>query len=185
MTVAAALGVAGLLVGAIGGPPLLAALAAAIILAMLEWMLGLPGPYASAELDTLHVAHWATSLLAASICLALLAAVVPVIALFVCEPLVPWGLSIAAFGAFASAWIGRGLLARTGTTDYHPVLHLALFWIAPPYGFFHAPWFLAQTLALPCPDRAIAQAAVAVAAMIAASVGGHRMGIWMFGARRS
>jgi hypothetical protein len=74
MTVAAALGLAGVLVRIIGAPPLLAAMGAAMTLAMLEWVLRLPGPYASAELDTLHVALWGTSLLAASICLAVLAA---------------------------------------------------------------------------------------------------------------
>jgi hypothetical protein len=55
-----------------------------------------------------------------------------------------------------------------------------LLWIAPFYGFFHAPWFLAQSLAIPCEGRPSAQSAIAAAAMLLATLAGQQLGLWMF-----
>jgi hypothetical protein len=53
-----------------------------------------------------------------------------------------------------------------------------VFWIAPFYGFFHAPWFLAQAIALPCDG--FAQAVVVGIVMAVATHGAHRTAVWMF-----
>ena len=59
------------------------------------------------------------------------------------------------------------------------MIHLAFFWIAPFYGFFHAPWFLAQTVMLPCDGRPFTQALVAGVGMLVAAYGGQRTAAWM------
>ena len=54
----------------------------------------------------------------------------------------------------------------------HP--NLAFFWIAPFYGFFHTPWFLAQTVVLPCDGRPLAQAIIVVIGMVIAASAGRQ-----------
>jgi hypothetical protein len=75
-------------------------------------------------------------------------AVFPGIADFLCEPLVFWRISIALFGAFAMSWLATGVALRSFKLA-GLMIHLVFFWIAPFYGFFHAPWFLARGR-LPC-----------------------------------
>lgn len=61
------------------------------------------------------------------------------------------------------------------------VIHVTFFWIAPFYGFFHAPWFLAQTVILPCEERPFLQATIVVLGMGVATVAGRRAATWVFG----
>ena len=106
--------------------------------------------------------------------------IVPAVSIFVCEPLVPWQFSIAIFGAFGMSWLAAATRLRIPHDRAGLMIHLAFFWIAPFYGFFHAPWFLAQTVALSCDGRPFAQALVAGVAMAVAAYGGYRTAAWMF-----
>jgi hypothetical protein len=106
-------------------------------------------------------------------------AVFPGIADFLCEPLVPWRISIALFGAFAMSWLATGVALRSFKLA-GLMIHFVFFWIAPFYGFFHAPWFLARTIAVPCAERPFLQAMIAAAGMVLAAHAGHRTGDRMF-----
>ena len=124
----------------------------------------------------MHVA----SFLAALLGLWGIAKIIPATNSFVCEPLVPWQFSIAIFGAFGMSWLAAATRLRIRHDRSGLVIHLAFFWIAPFYGFFHAPWFLAQTLALPCEARPLTQAVIVGVAMAVAALGGHCTTSWMF-----
>jgi hypothetical protein len=56
------------------------------------------------------------------------------------------------------------------------MIDLAFFWIAPFYGFFHAPWFLAQAIVIPCDGRPLAQAIIVMLGMVIAPGGERRHG---------
>lgn len=99
---------------------------------------------------------------------------------FLCEPLVPWRISIALFGAFAMNWLARAVAFRAPTARVSLFIFLAFFWIAPFYGFFHAPWFLAQTIASPCADRPLVQSLIVAAGMMIAAEAGQRLASWSF-----
>ena len=160
-------------------PPIVPALVSSLVLAGIEWRFSVTSPHAQPNFDNL--ASWAASFFVAAPLLAALAHVMPGGSQFVCEPLVPWGISIGIFGAFFSAWIVAGMSVRPSDLGRQPIVRLILFWIAPFYGFFHAPWFLAQQLMLPCPGRPVAQVVIVAATMILAAVAGARLGTWMFG----
>jgi hypothetical protein len=98
---------------------------------------------------------------------------------FLCEPLVPWNISIALFGAFAMNWLGRAIALRAPAEQVSLSIFLAFFWIAPFYGFFHAPWFLAQTIASPCINRPLDQSLIVTAGMVIAAEGGRRLANWL------
>ena len=104
----------------------------------------------------------------------------PEISDFLCEPLVPWRILIALFGAFAMSCLATGVALRSPSRLTGLMIYLAFFWIAPFYGFFHAPWFLAQTIVVPCADRPFAQAMIAALGMALAAHIGHRTGDRMF-----
>ncbi len=99
---------------------------------------------------------------------------------FLCEPLVPWRISIALFGAFGMNWLARAAALRAPTERVSLFIFLAFFWIAPFYGFFHAPWFLAQTIASSCADRPLIQSLVVAAGMVIAAEAGQRLADWLF-----
>ncbi len=99
---------------------------------------------------------------------------------FLCEPLVPWRISIALFGAFGMTWLARSAALRAPTERVSLFIFLAFFWIAPFYGFFHAPWFLAQTIASPCADRPLVQSLIVTAGMVIAAEAGRRLADWLF-----
>lgn len=99
---------------------------------------------------------------------------------FLCEPLVPWRLSIALFGAFSMTWLGQAVAIRAATQHVWLLILLAFFWIAPFYGFFYAPWFLALTIASPCADRPLIQSLIAAVGMLIAAEMGRRLADWLF-----
>ncbi len=99
---------------------------------------------------------------------------------FLCEPLVPWRISVALFGTFAMNWLARAAALPAPKERAAPFILLAFFWIAPFYGFFHAPWFLAQTIASPCADRPLIQSLVVAAGMVIAAEAGQRLADWLF-----
>jgi hypothetical protein len=175
-----AIGCAAILTLFDGIPPIVPAFAAGCVLAAIEWQLDIPSPHANVDLTGETLMSWLVAFVLAFAMLAVVALVVPVGAQFVCEPLVPWRISIAIFGAFFSAWIVAAMSVRPSDRRYQPLVRLMLFWIAPFYGFFHAPWFLAQTLVVPCTNRPLAQALIATAVMALTTAAGARVGAWMF-----
>ena len=141
--------------------------------------MGLRGPYANFE----PTASWlATSVVAFAVSflgLSLVSLVIPAATTFVCEPLVPWGISIGIFGAFSVAWMVAALRIRC-RTDLQPLVNVGFSWIAPFYGFFYSPWFVAQTIVLTCSGRPMVQSLLVGAVMILADVAGARAATWMF-----
>ena len=94
-------------------------------------------------------------------------------AAFYCEPLVPWRVEIAIFGSFGLAYLTSMAHRRHRAWAVYPLVVLALVAIAPFYGFFSAPLFLALSLNTMCPGRPIV-----VAVLIAIGMGvGERLGI--------
>jgi hypothetical protein len=97
-------------VGALGGAsPLGLAVAATLTAAGVAHLLQAPAPF---ETDLTRPVDWLrggiTTLASCVGALAVLA-VFPEIADFLCEPRVPWRISIALFGALAMSWlVGRG-----------------------------------------------------------------------------
>ncbi len=132
--------------------------------------------YASLGPISAHV----VSSLAAIAGLLVIVNIVPAVGSFVCEPMVPWQLSIAIFGAFGMSWLSAA--AGIQSPNYRPglMIYLAFFWIAPFYGFFYGPWFLAQAVVLPCDGRPLAQAIIIVLGMVVAATAGRGTAIWMF-----
>jgi hypothetical protein len=93
---------------------------------------------------------------------------------FYCAPEVPWRVEIAAFGGFALGVI-EAMLRRLGRLSaLGPAVYLGFFWIAPWYGFFRAPVFLAQAIYFSCEGRTyLAVAAVAITMVLAHDIGRH------------
>lgn len=89
---------------------------------------------------------------------------------FYCHPAVPWRIEIALFGSFAFAYL-IGAARERGWLVY-PLVLLGFLWIAPFYGFFSAPIFLAISLNTACPNRSAIAVAVATMAMLVADRGG-------------
>jgi hypothetical protein len=180
-TFVAALGAAGILAQFTQAPPIFLALAASLVVTGIARVLAAEEPfdanYSSRGQAPTHVVSFVVALLG----LWGIVNVVPATRTFVCEPLVPWRLSIAAFGAFSMSWLAEATKIRMSYSHARLMIHLAFFWIAPFYGFFHAPWFLAQAVALPCDGRPLPQALVAGLAMVVAAYGGNRAAGWMFG----
>ena len=178
-TFVAALVAAGLLEQFTHAPPIFVALVASLTAAgaAFAWRAQTPfdADYMCLSQAFAHVVSCLTALLG----LCGIAVLVPAIGSFVCEPLVPRQFSIAIFGAFGMSWLAAAARLRIPYEWAGLAIHLAFFWIAPFYGFFHAPWFLAQALALPCDDRPLAQAIIVVLGMVAAASAGRRTAIWM------
>jgi hypothetical protein len=168
-------------VGALGeASPLGLAFAATLTAAGVAYLLQAPAPF---ETDLTRPTDWLRGgITAFTSCLGALAVhgVFPGITDFVCEPLVPWRISIALFGAFTMSWLSTGVALRSQFRMTRLLIYLAFLWIAPFYAFFHAPWFLAQTVAVPCAERPFAQAMIATLGMALAAHAGHRIGDRMF-----
>ena len=175
-----ALGAAGLLAQFTHAPPIFLALVASLVTAGIAFALAAQDPFDADYTRLNQAGAHVVSFLAALIGLWSIAKVAPATRSFVCEPLVPWQFSIAMFGAFGMSWLAAATKLRIPHDRAGLMIHLAFFWIAPFYGFFHAPWFLAQTVALSCDGRPFAQALVAGVVMAVAAYGGHRTAAWMF-----
>ena len=179
-TFAGALGCAGLLAHLTSAPPIFNALVASLAAAGIAYVLAAQDPFDSDYSTIGQFGGHLVSFLAAMIGLWSVVTILPAVGIFVCEPLVPWKLSIAIFGAFSMSWLSSGMRIRVPHMRTGLVIHVAFFWIAPFYGFFHAPWFLAQTLIRPCEDRLFLQAIIVVLGMAVAMVAGGRAATWMF-----
>lgn len=177
---AGAVGCAGLLASVDAVPPLLPALAAGLTLAGIERGLDLRSPHRGIDFTASTLATWGASFLMALVALALVVRIVPASVPFVCDPIVPWRISIVFFGAFACAWVVEGLRLRASDRHLAPLVHIGLGWIAPFYGFFHAPWFLAQSVVMPCAGRPVVQSILATIGMILAGLAGTAVAKRMF-----
>ena len=166
-------------------PPIVPALAASLTIAVLGWALKLVSPYADLDLTWGWVVRWVSTFTSVLLALTLLSQIAPTKVQFVCEPLVPWGISIVVFGAFFSAWMAASISLRTTNSSMHWLIPIMLSWIAPFYGFFHAPWFLAQSVVVPCSGRPITQCLIGAVAMIVAALAGKRVADWMYAVSRN
>ena len=98
---------------------------------------------------------------------------------FYCEPAVPWRIEIATFGSFAIGLCTRMADARGRARLIYPLALIALLWIAPFYGFFSAPIFLATELAAGCADRGFVFVILAAFGMIVGQLLGNGVGAWL------
>ena len=181
VTFVAALGSAGVLAQFTSAPPIFSALVASLVAAGVAFVLAVQDPFDSDYSTVDQLSTHLVSFLVAMIGLWGVANILPAVDSFVCEPLVPWKFSIAIFGAFGMSWLSGATRIRSPHVRAGLMIHVAFFWIAPFYGFFHAPWFLAQTVAAPCDGRPLAQAIIVVLGMAVATVAGQRSATWTFG----
>jgi hypothetical protein len=166
-------------------PPIVPALAASLTIAVLGCALRLVSPYADFNLTWGWVVRWVSTFMSVLLALTLLSQIAPTKVQFVCEPLVPWGTSIVLFGAFFSAWMAGSISLRTTNSSMHWLIPIMLSWIAPLYGFFHAPWFLAQSVVVPCSGRTIIQCLIGAVAMMVAALAGKRVANWTYAVSRN
>lgn len=175
-------------VGALGRfghmSPLCLALVSALIAAGSVALLRVPAPFEARFSRSVDWWRHGADFAMAAIGLWAVVSVFPASRNFLCEPLVPWRISIALFGAFGMSWLARAVSLRAPATRVSLLIFLAFFWIAPFYGFFHAPWFIAQTIASPCADRPLPQSLIAAAGMILAAEAGQRLADFCLGRRR-
>lgn len=180
---AAALTGASLAAGVDGVPPIVPALIASLVMAVGEWARGVTSPHLEADFSATTLIRWLVTALTAAGLVAIVAAALPRGVQFVCEPLAPWRISIVLFGSFFSAWMATSMTLRSLDAKRHWLIPIVLSWIAPFYGFFHAPWFLAQSLSVPCPDRPLVQCLIVSGAMVLAAHAGAQTAAWMFTTR--
>lgn len=158
------------------------ALVSTLILAGALALLRVPARFESRFYRSVHVWQHGVDFATAAIGLWAVVSILPASRDFLCEPLVPWRISIALFGAFGMNWLARAVALRAPPTErYSLMIFLAFFWIAPFYAFFHAPWFLAQAIVSPCADRPLAQSVIAATGMVIASVAGQHLANFSFG----
>jgi hypothetical protein len=179
-TFVGALGAAGLLAQLTHAPPILLALVASIVAAGMALVLAAQDPFDSDYSSLRQISAHLVSSLAAMLGLWGIVNIVPATGVFVCEPLVPWHVSIAIVGAFGMSWLTTAARPRMPPDQAGLMIHLAFFWIAPFYGFFHAPWFLAQAIVLPCDGRPLAQAIIVMLGMVIAASAGRRTATWLY-----
>ena len=97
---------------------------------------------------------------------------------FYCAPEVPWRMDVAAFGGFALGLLDKMVRRHDQASALSPTVYLGFFWIAPWYGFFHAPAFLAQVIFYPCEGRSLTTIFLSVITMAASHVIGRRLAAW-------
>lgn len=98
---------------------------------------------------------------------------------FYCEPAVPWRIEIAIFGSFAIAFLTRMAEVRGRARLVYPLTLIAFLWIAPFYGFFVGPVFLAIGLVAGCTDRSLISLLLAGPGMIVGERLGCRLAAWL------
>lgn len=144
-------------------------------------LLRVPAPFESRFYRAVDVWRHGVDFATAAIGLWAVVSILPASRDFLCEPLVPWRISIALFGAFGMNWLARAVALRAPPAERSSLMiFLAFFWIAPFYAFFHAPWFLAQAIVSPCANRPFAQSVIAATGMVIASEAGRRLANFSF-----
>lgn len=107
-----------------------------------------------------------------------LAVVVPLIGTsqdFYCTPEIPWRVDVAAFGGFALGLLDTMFRRHGQVSALSPLVYLGFFWIAPWYGFFQVPAFLAQVIFYPCEGRSLMTIVLSVIMMAASQLCGLRL----------
>lgn len=102
---------------------------------------------------------------------------------FYCGPAIPWRIEIAFFGSFTIGILTRMAHARKLARLAYPLILLALFWIAPFYGYFSGPVFVALALITDCANRPIIQVCLAALGMGAGNVIGNMLAVWLLATR--
>ncbi len=179
-TFVVALGAAGILGQFTHAPPIFLAVIASLVVAGMAFAFNAQDPFDADYATLAQISAHLVSSLAAIAGLLVIVNLMPAVGSFVCEPLVPWRFSIAIFGAFGMNWLSAAAAIQSPNYRAGLMIHLAFFWIAPFYGFFHGPWFLAQSVVLPCDGRPLAQAIIIALGMVVATIAGRRSAIWMF-----
>lgn len=149
-------------------PPLLTALAAALVFAGINLAYGRrPGAVVGPAPGRLpeSLAADAMVLMIVWAGAALIGRTLGTGAAFYCEPLVPWRIEIALFGSFGIAYFTFMARQRRRAWAAYPLALLALLWIAPFYGFFSAPLFLGTSLSTMCPGRPLVTVVLAALGM--------------------
>ena len=98
---------------------------------------------------------------------------------FYCVPAVPWNIEIAVFGAFVISMLKYMTAPLPYPKFLEMLIYASLFWIAPFYGFFSAPYFLGMNIVTPCPDRQILEIVLASAAMVIAAALAETVGAFL------
>ncbi len=98
---------------------------------------------------------------------------------FYCEPAVPWRVEIAIFGSFAIGLLTRIAQARGRVRLVYPLTLIGFLWIAPFYGFFSGPVFLATGLLASCTNRSDAAVLLAAFGMAVGEQLGVTVGQWL------
>ena len=98
---------------------------------------------------------------------------------FYCEPAVPWRIEIAILGSFAVAVLTRIAEARGRMRLVYPLILVAFLWIAPFYGFFTGPVFLAVGAVAGCQERSLLSVLLTGFGMIAGQQLGNMLGAWL------
>lgn len=138
-----------------GADSLPAALVGTLCFAMVFMVVEGTSPYspAPARCGVLHVVEFAVGAAACWVAYILTSLAVGDVEHFYCQPMVPWSIGIAIFGAFITALLLETVRRSRYQGTLEPAVFLSLFWISPFYGFFKAPVFLAQGTALGCEIR--------------------------------
>ena len=97
---------------------------------------------------------------------------------FYCAPEVPWRVEIAAFGGFALGLLDTMFRRHGQVSALSPLVYLGFFWIAPWYGFFQAPAFLAQAIFYSCEERSLMTIVLSVIMMAASQLCGLWLAAW-------
>lgn len=160
-------------------PRIFGALAATIVLAVLARLIlsQLPQLYAQSRLR--DFVQLFVDFVVALTGLAILVYVAPAAQNFVCEPLVPWGIWIAVFGSLVIGFLGMASTRDNADPNMSLMVLLSVFWIAPFFGYFYGPWFLAQAVVMPCPGRSQYQSMVVAIVMIPAAAVGRMLARWL------
>ena len=111
-TFVAALSAAGLLAQFTNAPPIFVAPVASLAVSGTARALGAEEPFDAGYTSLSQVAVHLISCLAAMAGLWGIVNLVPAVGIFVCEPLVPWHVSIAIFGAFGMSWLAAAAKIR-------------------------------------------------------------------------
>jgi|CXWK01.1.fsa_nt_gi hypothetical protein len=111
---AAAICIGALRAQALSFPPITPDLGASLMLAALEFGLGVDSPHAQFRAGFDLAAEWMAAFVVAAVLLENVAIAVPRGSAFVREPLVTWRISIAIFGAIFSAWIVAAMSVSAG-----------------------------------------------------------------------
>lgn len=120
-----------------------------------------------------------------SIGLAIAAAVSGAAATFFCQGhSVPFNAVTPSCLAFAAGFLGRAVELRRDQAEISVLAGVAFFWIAPFYGFFMPPVFLAVGLGARCAEYTAGNIAIATVLLLLGAWLGRGLADWLIPSRR-